>query len=246
METSPADHYGALGLDPRCSSAQIRTAYRLLVKQHHPDIHGGSAAAIARAQELNIAHEILSDPALRRAYDDELNRAAETARAPHRGRIQRNIDKDVRLRIEDFFRGAHYEIHVTDPASADQVETYELHVPAGSAPGTRWRLPRTAPFENGFVIVRLCVLSGARFKVRGSDVRTDLRISSRRATDGGVESIHGPNNTMLRLPIPPRVKRGEVLRIVGEGLPHRRGGRGDLLVRVTYKPEVRVVRSRHS
>ena len=29
---------------------------------------------------------------------------------------------------------------------------------------------------------------------------------------------------------------------LGEGLPKPRGGRGDLLVRVTYRPEVRVTR----
>jgi DnaJ-class molecular chaperone len=48
----------------------------------------------------------------------------------------------------------------------------------------------------------------------------------------------------LRITIPPRVARGEVLRVPGEGLPKPRGGRGDLLVRVTYRPEVRVTRGR--
>jgi len=52
------DHYATLGLDRRCSSAQIRSAYRMLVKQHHPDVNAGSPTAIARAQELNVAHEV--------------------------------------------------------------------------------------------------------------------------------------------------------------------------------------------
>jgi len=237
------DHYATLGLDRRCSSAQIRSAYRMLVKQHHPDVNPGSPTAFARAQELNVAHEVLSDPAGRRSYDQELDLAAHSDRAAQRGRIQRNIDKDVHLRIQDFFRGASLRIQVTDPANPAGLETYELHVPAGSAPGSRFRLPRAVPFEGGSVVVRLRVLTGARFKVRGSDLQTDLRIATRRAAEGGAESIVGPTGTMLRLTIPPRVKRGELLRIDGEGLPKPRGGRGDLLVRVTYKPEVRVVRS---
>ena len=49
---------------------------------------------------------------------------------------------------------------------------------------------------------------------------------------------------MLRIQIPKRVKRGEVVRIAGEGMPKPRGGRGDLLVRITYRPDVRVSRSR--
>lgn len=240
------DHYATLGLDRGCSPAQIRSAYLVLVKQHHPDVNAGSAAAIARAQELNLAHEVLSDSLRRRNYDQELDRAARSDRAAQRGRIQRNIDKDVHLRIEDFFRGASLEIQVTDPANPAGPETYKLHIPAGSVPGSRFRLSRAVPFEGGCVVVRLRVLAGARFKVRGSDLQTDLRIATRRATEGGVESVVGPAGTMLRLTIPPRVKRGELLRIAGEGLPKPRGGRGNLLVRVTYKPEVRVVRSGRS
>jgi DnaJ-class molecular chaperone len=44
--------------------------------------------------------------------------------------------------------------------------------------------------------------------------------------------------------IPPGVARGEVLRIAGEGLPKSRGGRGDLLVRIVYTPEVRITHKR--
>jgi DnaJ-class molecular chaperone len=113
-----------------------------------------------------------------------------------------------------------------------------------TAPGARFRLPRDAPFEGGFVQLRLRVLAGFRFKTRGSDLRCELRISARRATEGGSEMIAGPTGIQLRLTIPARTVRGEVLRIRGEGLPRPRGGRGDLLVRITYRPEVRVSRTR--
>ncbi|MBJ7259814.1 MAG: J domain-containing protein, partial [Chthoniobacterales bacterium] len=36
---SAANHYDTLGLDRRCTTAQIRAAYRRLVKQHHPDVN---------------------------------------------------------------------------------------------------------------------------------------------------------------------------------------------------------------
>jgi DnaJ-class molecular chaperone len=47
---------------------------------------------------------------------------------------------------------------------------------------------------------------------------------------------------MVRVQIPPGVGRGAVLRIAGEGLPKPRGGRGELLVRIAYRPEVRTSR----
>ena len=82
-----------------------------------------------------------------------------------------------------------------------------------------------------------------RFKARGSDLRCDLRISSQRATQGGTESVLGATGNFLRVQIPARVERGEIIRIAGEGLPKARGGRGDLLVRVLYRPEIRITRA---
>ena len=242
LETAADDHYATLGLDRRCTTAQIRSAYRLLAKRHHPDLNPGSEEALARARELNAAHEILSDPARRRAYDRELERC-EKATAPARaGKIERNISQDAHLRIEDFLRGTTLEVRVNDPANPHGLEMYELIVPPDTAPGVRFRLPRAAPFEGGLVTIRVRARPGFRFKARGSDLRCDLRINARRATQGGAEMMSGPTGAPLRVQIPAGISRGEVLRVAGEGLPKPRGGRGDLLVRVTCRPEVRITR----
>ena len=241
MESADLDHYAALGLDRRCTAAQIRTAYRLLAKQHHPDFNPDSPEALTRSQELNAAHEILSDPARRRAYDRNLDR---TAAAPaRRAKIERHVSQDVHLRIEELLRGVSLEVRVKDPANPHGLETYPLTVPSNTAPGTRFRLPRAAPFEGGFVQVRVRVWPGFRFKARGSDLRCDLRIKAQRAAQGGMEIIAGATGAPLRVQIPSGISRGEILRIPGEGLPKPRGGRGDLLVRITYRPEVRISRT---
>ncbi len=243
MEPSDPDHYATLGLDRRCTAAAVRIAYRLLAKRHHPDLNPSSPEAVRRSQELNAAHEILSDPARRRAYDRALEaREPRPARA-RPAKIERNISHDVNLRIEDFLRGVSLEVRVQDPANPQGAETYPLVIPPETAPGTRFRLPRAAPFAGGFVQVRARVLPGFRFKARGSDLRCDLRINARRAVQGGGEMLTGPAGTMLRVAIPPGVSRGEILRLPGEGLPKPRSGRGDLLVRIIYRPEVRISRT---
>jgi len=242
LQSPEINHYETLGLDPACTAAEIRGAYRLLSKRFHPDLNNGSAEAIARTLELNAAHEVLGDPAQRETYDLELKAAAAT-RHERRGKIDRNITHEVHLRIEDFIRGTTLDIRVTDPANPRGPETYRLVVPPETAAGAGFKLPRVAPFEDAFVLVRLRALSGARFKVRGADLRCDLRITAQRATAGGIEMITGPTGAIVRVEIPRNVARGASIRIPGEGMPNRRGGRGDLLLRVMYRAEVRASRS---
>lgn len=244
MQHSEPDHYATLGLDCGCTIAQIRAAYRLLAKQHHPDVNPGSPSALARIQALNAAHEILSDPEQRLAYDQARAAADKKTSAPARaGKLKRNIAQDVHLRIENFLRGTALEVRVTDPGNPSGPEIYQLTVPPETAPGTRFRLPRATPFAGGFVVVRVRARADFRFKVRGADLRCELRISCQRATQGGAESVTGANGKRLRVPIPRGVARGEIICLPGEGLPKPRGGRGDLLVRIGYRPEVRIVRT---
>ena len=237
------DHYATLGVGRRCTAEEIRVAYRVLAKKCHPDIKGHSAESVERSQELNSAHEVLSDPPKRLAYDRELKERERSTDSPARaGKVERNITQDVNRRVEDFLRGVSLEVKVNDPANPHGAETYPLDVPEDTAPGTRFRLPRDAPFAGGFVTVRVKAMAGYRFKVRGSDLRCDLRISAQRATQGGTEMVPGALGRLVRVPIPANVARGAIVKVPNEGLPRPRGGRGDLLVRLTYRPEVRVTR----
>jgi curved DNA-binding protein len=238
LEPSDTHHYATLGLDRRCTLAQIRAAYRALTKKHHPDVNSGSPDAVAQMQALNEAHETLSDPARRRAYDRELDAAEPAPPRERPAKIERNISHDARLRLEDFIRGTTMEVRVNDPANPNGAEIFRLEIPPGTAPGARFRLERAEPFAGGTVTVRVKAMPGFRFKARGSDLCCDLRINARRAAQGGAEVIQGITGSMLRVQIPPGTGRGAVVRISGEGMPKPRGRRGDLLVRITYRPEV--------
>mgnify|MGYP001277039137 CR=1 FL=1 len=239
MQPNEADHYATLGLDRDCSEAHIRAAYRLLAKQHHPDVNGGCRNAQERTQALNAAYEVLSDPVRRAAYDRELD--ARKSSVPRTGNALRNVAQEMQLRLEEFLRGTTLDVRVIEPAEPNRMETYSLTVPSETAPGTRFRIPRT---DGGIVTVKVKPRPDPRFKVRGSDLRCDLRIRFERAQKGGMETIRGVAGNFLRVQIPARIKSGEVIRLDGEGLPKSRGGRGDLLVRVLYRPEVRITRAK--
>ena len=242
MDLSTPNHYATLGLDRRCTLAQIRAAYRLLAKQHHPDLNDGSREALARTQELNAAYETLSDLDLRAAYDRELDAAPKNSPPARGAKIQRNLAQDVLLRPEEFLRGTKREVRINDPVNPNGVEIYELVVPPGTAPGTRFKIPRDEPFGGGFVQLRVKAQPDFRFKVRGSDLRCDLKIKAERAAQGGTEVVRGLTGNMVRVAIPRGVGRNEIIRIAGEGLPKARGGRGDLLVRISYRVEIRARR----
>ncbi len=244
MQRCGPNHYATLGLDHLCSTEQIRAAYRILAKRHHPDLNPGSTEAQTRTQDLNAAYEILSDPEQRHAYDESLTVEAKQARGSRVGQRPQTISQDVQLRIEEFFRGTTLEVRVNDPGNPNGPEVYPLEVPPATAPGARFRIRREGAFSGGHVLVRVRVRPDFRFKIRGSDLRCDLRIAARRAVQGGSESIRGAMGDFVRVQIPRGVARGEVIRIEGEGLPKPRGGRGDLLVRVVYAPEVRITRAK--
>ena len=243
MQRAETNHYAILGLDRSCTDAQIRAAYRVLAKLHHPDINHGSADAVKHTQALNAAYEILSDASRRLAYDVELDTARRSAASPRTVKAARNITQDLHLRIEDCLRGATLEVRVKDPANPDGAELYHLVIPPETAPGTRFRIPRFSPFDTSHVLVRVKVRPDFRFKVRGSDLRCDIRISCQRAAQGGWEMVRGATGSPVRIRIPQGIVRGEIISVPGEGLPKPRGGRGDLLLRIIYRPDVRITRA---
>jgi curved DNA-binding protein CbpA len=66
------DLYARLGLEPEATPEAIELAWRALLRRHHPDVAGESAAALERAKQINVAHDWLSDPELRARYDSEV------------------------------------------------------------------------------------------------------------------------------------------------------------------------------
>ena len=69
-QTLPTDDlYARLGVPRDASPEAIDLAWRGLLRRHHPDVAGPEALELAK--RINVAHDWLSDPALRHRYDRE-------------------------------------------------------------------------------------------------------------------------------------------------------------------------------
>lgn len=66
------NYYDVLGVPKNATADQIKSAYRKLAKQYHPDFHPNDAAAAEKFKEINEANETLSDENKRKQYDYEL------------------------------------------------------------------------------------------------------------------------------------------------------------------------------
>ena len=63
------DYYKILGVGKNASEDEIKKAYRKLARKYHPDTNQGDKKAEERFKEISQAHDVLSDPDKRKAYD---------------------------------------------------------------------------------------------------------------------------------------------------------------------------------
>lgn len=68
--TSATDFYALLGITFETSPTDIRRAYRKTALKYHPDKVGHNALAVEKFHLLQIAYDVLTDPAVKALYDN--------------------------------------------------------------------------------------------------------------------------------------------------------------------------------
>ncbi len=79
---SKRDYYEVLGVAKTATDAEMKTAFRKLAMDHHPDRNQDNPEAEAKFKELGEAYEVLKDKDKRAAYDRFGHQAFEGGRGP--------------------------------------------------------------------------------------------------------------------------------------------------------------------
>ena len=252
--TSP---YEILGVPKNASDDEIKTAYRKLARQYHPDRNPGDASAEERFKEVQTAYDILSDPEKRRAYDSFGAAGARGGGSPGFGGMRfeefdlgdlgdllggmfgggrRNADSrpvrgdDLEARVRISFEDALSGVQVRVPVEVDSVCS-ACHG-TGAEPGTA---PVVCPECGGRGVVSeaqgLFAFSQPCPRCHGNGSIVEKPCRRCRGT--------GRERTTKRysVKIPAGAKSGTRVRLKGKGeAGHRGGPSGDLYVVVDVEP----------
>lgn len=237
------DYYKILGIERTATQEDIKSAYRKLAMQYHPDRNPGDKEAETKFKEVQTAYDTLNDPALRNRYDGT-TRARTTTSGPgyrpfhdmwdnvftqnnapnppvERGRhIQVNVD----ITLEDVASGVTRTITIPkrDKCGKCDAQGYMDYKPCAVCSGSGKTALKQSPF-NVWITCQTCRGTG-----RSGTVTCDGCTGQGFVNNGTVE---------LSVKIPPGVETGHQLRLNGYGEPSRKtGGKpGDLNVIIIVK-----------
>ena len=207
------DYYEALGVPRTATEKEIKTAYRKLAREHHPDLHQGDAkkAAEEKFKVINEAYEVLSDADKRAKYDRlgmNWQAGQDFQPPPDMGGFDfRNIHvngQDLHG-FSDFF------------ASMFGQDIFGRRGGRHERPHERQRGP-----------------------ARGEDIDAEINLLVEELYNGGEKDIQiqsGNETKTVKVKIPPRIYPGSVLRLKGlGGSGHGGAGNGDLLLHLNALP----------
>ncbi len=250
------DYYEMLGVSRTCDEAELKSAFRKLAMEHHPDRNGGCEDAAGRFKEINEAYSVLSDAHKRAAYDrfghagvngmngggagfadvhDIFNEVFGQAfgdmfsggrQRPSGPARGQDLRYDLEISLEQAYAGAEVEIDVPAALTCEPCEG------SGCAPGSS---PTTCNGCNGAGRVRA---SQGFFSVERTCPRCGgfgkLVLDPCRECRGNGQIRR---ERTLQVRIPAGVDDGSRIRLAGEGDAGPRGGpRGDLYIFLSVKP----------
>lgn len=256
---TPRDYYETLGVPRGASPDEIKSAFRKLARQYHPDV-SQEANAEERFKEINEAFAILSDEEKRAAYDrfghagvqgqggmpggftvdfsdifeDFFGGLGGFGRSSQRARNAPHRGADLQMQIDLAFEEAVFGIEREIEITRDEVCS---HCQGRKAE------PGTSPTR-----CNSCGGKGEVRQVRQTILGSMVQVSTCPTCNGTGETISAPCKVCSGrgveritrkkvVSVPPGVDTGNQIRLAGEGQPGINGGpHGNLYVLINVRP----------
>jgi curved DNA-binding protein CbpA len=117
------DYYKVLGVKRAATATEVKSAYRRLARQRHPDLNGGSEQAQREFALIAMAYRTLSDPQERAYYDQQLTRLA--SGFTRSGSVLQSNNPHAR-RMRQVAAQARFDRIVDNMIEAERRETFAL------------------------------------------------------------------------------------------------------------------------
>jgi curved DNA-binding protein len=145
------------------------------------------------------------------------------------GRASRATESETELSLplEDMHRGTIRKLTVRLGTAE---KTIDIRIPPGAREDSRIRIPAGGP-NGGDLYVRLRQQPHSRYTVKGDDTEVDVPITPWEAALGATVPVPTLDGT-AEVRVPPGIASGQRLRLRGQGLNIRGGGRGDHFARL--------------
>lgn len=201
-------YYTLLGLGPNASAAAIKSAYKKIAMQKHPD-RGGDAEAF---KELSTAYATLSDERLRDEYDRSL------LRPMYRPSIRCLVD----VTLDDLISGKPKTLAMR---FGDRMVTADVTLTPDMESGTKIIVSTDSRVD----IIASLRVHDPKFQKRGLDLFVRASAPLWDFLVGGEITVDNPYKIQYNVKIPAGTVPGATLKLRGCGLSHN-GRRGDLSV----------------
>jgi len=136
-------------------------------------------------------------------------------------------ETELSLPLEAMHRGTMRKLTVR---MGNVEKTIDIRIPPGAREDSRIRIPAGGP-DGGDLYVRLHQEPHSQFVVKGDDTEVEVPISPWEAALGATAEVPTLDGK-AEIRLPPGIGSGQRLRLRGQGLNVRGGGRGDHFVRI--------------
>jgi len=210
------DPYAVLGVGRSASDKDVKSAYRKLAKQYHPDQNKTDPNAQAKFAEVTAAYDLLSDKAKRGQFD--------------RG----EIDADGNPKFAGFDYG--HARGGGGPRAAGGGAFNAEDILKEFMSGFGGAGARRADMGGGWDPFTGSARGGGRPQ-KGHDVQIAADVPLEDAHKGSTTTIRLQSGRTLSVKLPAGVTEGQQIRLKGQGQPSLGGGEpGDALITVRFAP----------